>query len=386
MAVYTEEKGGSPMDAGGFFLGSPMPDPGPLYYLAVLALRLSPLILAGLVAWLWVRAPGARRGVGLMLVMALGLVAVLALLPKKADRYVLPAIPFLAVVAAVGLATLARRWPRRGAIALVGTVVVAHAAMLLLVWPYPLAFYDPLLGGGRAAAQMISVGWGEGLDQVAEAVNRLPGADQLTVASPYPEALQAQLAGRAVDLDEYDVADYAVSYIAAGQRRLANPELDAAIAGRAPIARVTIAGIPYAEVYPLDRPAFGDEAGPGTLRVSQVAISPSLTTRGANVTVQLAWDGLPPGGAASPESLEAELTLVDGDDGTPASTLITPVVPDGQPRAWTLKAPNRRDRFVLAVRVRNTSEGRWLPVTTWPIGPWHDPDRIVFPPVGVRVQ
>ena len=37
MAVYTQEKGGSPMDAGGFFLGSPIADPGPLYYASGLA-------------------------------------------------------------------------------------------------------------------------------------------------------------------------------------------------------------------------------------------------------------------------------------------------------------------------------------------------------------
>jgi len=114
MAVYTEEKGGSPMDAGGFFLGSPVPDPGPFYYLAVLLLRLSPIILIGLAAWLLLRASGARRGVGLMLLMGVALAAILSFLPKKADRYVLPAIPFLVIVAAVGLAALAERW-RRGA-------------------------------------------------------------------------------------------------------------------------------------------------------------------------------------------------------------------------------------------------------------------------------
>ncbi len=112
MAVYSEEKGGSPMDAGGFFLGDPISDPGPLYYLAVLALRLSPVVLIGLVVWLLLRAPGGRRGVGLMLLMGVGLAVIFSLLPKKSDRYILPAIPFLVIVAAVGLASLAERWRR----------------------------------------------------------------------------------------------------------------------------------------------------------------------------------------------------------------------------------------------------------------------------------
>ena len=110
MAVYTQEKGGSPMDAGSFFLGTPIADPGPLYYAVALPLRLSPLILLGLLLWLLLRAPRARHGVGLVLLVGLGLAAVLALLPKKADRYILPAIPFLAVVAAVGIGAAAERW------------------------------------------------------------------------------------------------------------------------------------------------------------------------------------------------------------------------------------------------------------------------------------
>ena len=64
-----------------------------------LPLRLSPLVLLGLLLWLVLRAPRTRQGVGLVLLVGLGLAAVLALLPKKADRYILPAIPFLDVVA-----------------------------------------------------------------------------------------------------------------------------------------------------------------------------------------------------------------------------------------------------------------------------------------------
>ena len=64
MAVYTQEKGGSPMDAGGFFLGLPVADPGPLYYAVALPLRLSPLVLIGLLFWIGVAGarPSSRRG------------------------------------------------------------------------------------------------------------------------------------------------------------------------------------------------------------------------------------------------------------------------------------------------------------------------------------
>ena len=57
-------------------------------------------------------------------------------------------------------------------------------------------------------------------------MNGLPGANRLTVSSPYPEVLAAQFVGQAVDLDAYDLADYAVTYVAASQRHLTDPNLD----------------------------------------------------------------------------------------------------------------------------------------------------------------
>jgi 4-amino-4-deoxy-L-arabinose transferase-like glycosyltransferase len=386
MAVYTEEKGGSAMDAGGFFLGSPITDPGPLYYVPVLLLRLGPIVLIGLIVWLWLRGPGARRGVGLTLAVGLGLAVVLSFLPKKADRYVLPAMPFLAIVAAVGLSALATHWRRPGVLMMVGGVVAGQTALLAMVWPYPIAFYDPLLGGGTTATRLISVGWGEGLDQVARSLNALPGANRLTVSSTYPEVLEAQFVGHAVDLDAYDVADYVVTYVAENQRHLTDPALDEAIAARQPIAKATIAGVPYAAVYPLDPPAFGlAVGGGGALRLRQIQVSPSFTTRGGTVSVQLAWEEAV-ASSTPPADLEAEIGLIDSGDGTPATSVIVPIETDGQARTWTLKAPDRRDKFVLAMRLRDRQTGQWLPVTSWPIGPWHDPDRVVFHSAWVRVQ
>src|SRR5262249_12924575 len=154
-----------------FFLGAPVPDPGPLYYALALPLRVGPLVLIGLAIWVLLRAPRARQGAGLVLLIGLGLATVLALLPKKADRYILPAIPFLVVVAAIGMAALAERWRRLGPalgsmlgparrsllgsplgavlgpVAMVGLVGLIELGMLASVWPYPLAAYNPLLGG-----------------------------------------------------------------------------------------------------------------------------------------------------------------------------------------------------------------------------------------------
>jgi 4-amino-4-deoxy-L-arabinose transferase-like glycosyltransferase len=389
MAVYTQEKGGSPMDAGGFFLRASIPDPGPLYYAVALPLRVGPLVLLGLALWLVLRAPKARQGVGLVLLVGLGLALVLALLPKKADRYILPAIPFLIVVAAVGIAALAERWRSLGPAAALGLVAVVETSALMLVWPYPLAAYNPLLGGGRAAAEWISVGWGEGLDQLAPTLNGRPDAEYLTVSTPYPEVLQGQIAGRAVDLDAYDTADYVVRYVAASQRHLGSAALDAALVGREPLQRVEIAGIPYAELYELDRPTFA-----GNLEVRQLDVSPSVTPRRGWVTVRLAFG--PPGAEGRLDSrgltpfvmpLDVEVVLASAADPTRIEATVTrSLLPDGSVSEVKLRAPNGLGRYLLGLSVKDAATGAQFSVTSWPVGAPRLPDRLVYPSLGVRVQ
>jgi hypothetical protein len=389
MAVYTQEKGGSPMDAGGFFLGTPVADPGPLYYAVALPLRLSPLVLLGLVLWLALRAPRIRSGVGVMLLIGLGLAGILALLPKKADRYILPAIPFLIVVAAVGIATVSERWRAIRASVAVAGVVVVETALLVMVWPYPLAAYNPLVGGSRAAEEWISVGWGEGLDQLAPVLNDRPDGAFLTVSTPYPEVLQAQLGGRAVDLDAYDIADYVVEYVAASQRHLRSPSLGEALAEREPIGRVEIAGIPYAQLYELDRPTFA-----GNLQVRQLDVSPSVTTRRGWVTVKLAFgpasaEGRLGGPGQTPfvTPYEVEVSLVNSarfDD--VEATITRSLLPDGSLAEVKLRAPNGLGRYVVRISATEPSSGARLAISAWPVGTPHQPEHMVFPSLSVRVQ
>jgi hypothetical protein len=391
MAVYTQEKGGSPMDAGGFFLGAPVPDPGPLYYAVALPLRLGPLVLIGLALWLLLRAPRLRKGVGLVLLIGLGLGVVLALLPKKADRYILPVIPFLAVVAAVGIVALAERWRRLSPAGALGLVAVVETTLLVMAWPYPLAAYDPLLGGGPTAVRWISVGWGEGLDQLAPVLNERPDAAYLTVSTPYPEVLQAQIVGRAVDLDAYDIADYAVRYIAASQRHLTTPALDAVLAGREPLRRVEIDGIPYAELYELDHPSFA-----GDVQVRQLEVSPSVTPRRGLVTVRMSL------GPASAEGrtggrflgltpfvtpIDVDVALVSAANPADVQATVTrSLLADGTLSEVKVRAPNGLGRYVVAIGIRDSASSAQFVVTSWPVGAPRVPDRLVFPSLSVRVQ
>ncbi|MCC7371786.1 MAG: phospholipid carrier-dependent glycosyltransferase [Chloroflexi bacterium] len=389
MAVYTQEKGGSPMDAGSFFLGTPIPDPGPLYYALALPLRLSPLAIVGLLLWLLLRAPRLRDGIGVTLLIGLGLAAVLALLPKKADRYILPAIPFLIVTAGVGFAEVCRRWRAVSPGVLAGGVAAVECALLALVWPYPLAAYNPLLGGARTADATISVGWGEGLDQLAPVLNARGDAQFLTVSTPYPEVLQAQIQGRAVDLDQYDIADYAVRYVAASQRHLGGAALEGAIAARAPLAEVEIAGIPYAQLYALDPPSFA-----GNLEARGLSVEPSIVGRRGWVTVTVALgppsaEGRRPGPGQTPfvTPLEVEAVLVNAANPRDVEATVTrALLPDGSRAELKLRAPNGLGRYMVGLSVREPGSGTPFAVTSWPVGAPRLPDRLVFPSLSVRVQ
>src|SRR5262249_10184813 len=155
-----------------------------------------------------------------------------------------------------------------------------------------------------------------------------------------------------------DVADYAVRYVAASQRHLSTPALDAALAGREPLQRVEIGGVPYAELYELDRPSFA-----GNVEVRQLDVAPSVTPRRGWVTVRLSlrppsaegrldglWRGLTP--FATP--IDVEVMLASAANPTDVEASVTrSLLPDGAVSEVKLRAPNGLGRYVLALSIRD---------------------------------
>src|SRR5205823_11675720 len=134
--------------------------------------------------------------------------------------------------------------------ALFAGVLVLQAATFLSVQPYPLAYYNPLLGGGTVADRLVLVGWGEGLDQVAAWLNAQPRAiGEPTIATSYHRVLQAQLQGSAVPLERVRMADYVVPYVNTLQRGDDNDVLAPYLDNGPPEYTVRINGIEYARVY-----------------------------------------------------------------------------------------------------------------------------------------
>jgi hypothetical protein len=274
-----------------------MPDPGPLFYPVAVLWRSAPLTLIGLLALplAFIRprggagesgaeaAAGAAEASGnapserWVLLALLSWVVLFGISVtfggKKFDRYALPLWPALDILAAVGLVALAG-WlsallRRRGSRPLgpigraLGTLALC-AALLgfdLLYQPYYLAYFNPLLGGGPIAQDLLLVGWGEGMEHAGAWLRERPDLERGVVLSWIPDTLQPFVPRevRVLDIRESTIAlrhpipNYAVVY-ARGAMRQDTPELAAYVSRTPPLHQVRMYGLDYATIYQLPRP------------------------------------------------------------------------------------------------------------------------------------
>ena len=265
---------------GHYFFGEYTPDPGLLFYPLTWLLRTTPLNLLGLGVLVALAAgrkrlctdTGRKEAMTTYLCVAylLFFAGMLTLGAKKQDRYILPVFPVLDLLAALGLVRLwqilSSRWPKTGYIAqtdlshwlVVGGVVIVQAAFALPHHPYYLTYYNPLLGGVRGADRLVTVGWGEGLDQAAAYLNQKPDADNLEVDVWCHSAFEPFFKGRTVHdfyAGDQMSADYLVIYRNQIQRQMPDPHLLAYLQRHCtPEYVANLKGFDYALVYsvPLD--------------------------------------------------------------------------------------------------------------------------------------
>lgn len=158
-----------------FFLGEMEFEHGPLFYPVAVLFRLSPAVTVGLL-FLTVAALRSRRGVAMVRWRAVGWFAVFSLLflllvtvvAKKHDRYALPALMALNLVAGWAIAMATGRtaaWIRHAAFFF---PLLLQLAFLLAALPYPLTAYNWLAGGRERAYRVLPAGWGEGASVAAQ--------------------------------------------------------------------------------------------------------------------------------------------------------------------------------------------------------------------------
>jgi 4-amino-4-deoxy-L-arabinose transferase-like glycosyltransferase len=302
-----EAEGAQPHMTGNFFLGQATPVPDWRYYPATLALRTTPLTLAGLLLLplVWHRGRellAARRSLLLLAAFVVLLVLAFTLFPKKFNRYLVLAFPAVDVLAAAGLVwaigALARRRIYIQRVLLAG---VALAAWLnAAAWhPYSIAAFNQALGGARAGAQTFSVGWGEGFGQAAAWLNEQPDITGVQTAAIMIRSLQPYLrhGAQAVTPEGPTLppdTGYVVVYIYQAQGTVFAP-FDQFYPQATPLHVVRIHGVPYVWIYQappmLAHPLAVDFGAALRLRGYEAA---GPLRRGATTTLRLAWQAQAP--------------------------------------------------------------------------------------------
>lgn len=272
-----------------FFMGEPRADEevGSIFFPVALLYRTTPfqwlgLILLPVIIWLiWRgrRTPNKQddpagptlsglRFLALLGTLLLFLTIYLTMISSstlKYDRFIIPMLPTLNVLAAVGLVNIWQWFAKfpilQGHTAsplpgLLATLLML-VSQLALVWPhhpYYYTYWNPLLGGLTQAVKVLPVGVGEGLDQAAAYLNQLPQAEQIKLALANSTKIEPIFKGQTIALDNQDgrwvQADYVLIYISQLQRAKHDPNLINYLRRKAPVFVVTLHGLEYAWLYP----------------------------------------------------------------------------------------------------------------------------------------
>jgi 4-amino-4-deoxy-L-arabinose transferase-like glycosyltransferase len=277
--------------------------PGLLFYPLTLASRLTPWVVVGLLAlllaaaWRWRWLSVYRVPLLLLLAAALLVPLLLTIPPKKFDRYALPAVPLLHVLAAGGFAWLGAMLPRYARRFATGLTAATATLTLLLFQPYYLAYYNPLLGGSLLAPHLVPVGWGEGLDQAARWLNQQPDLQRGAVATWSPPTLEAYLDGSSTwqgAIVTGDVA-YMVVYVNQAQSGKESQYFGDIHAACTPVHVVRLRGIEYAWTYrvPTYTPRLEAPARMGeTLRLNNAVLVPPVACSCEPHTLTLVFEPL----------------------------------------------------------------------------------------------
>ncbi len=278
MSVYVERH-----TTVNYFLGHPIDDPGLFFYPVAFLWRTTPATFMGLLIALFYgwqqRALFAqttlRRMAGALCLFALILALGMSIGAKKFDRYMLPSLLALDIVALLGWLSLLQPVAQRIAMPRLGTlsssqfvtfflVLLLHAGPGFLHYPYYLTYFNPLLGGSRTAPAVLFVGWGEGLEAAAAWLNQQPDAEQLRVVAWYADGpFSYYFKGQEVSLGYespllwFDT-DYAVLYINQWQRQLPSPAVIDYFAQQTPVHVVRFRGLELARIYDMRNSALPD--------------------------------------------------------------------------------------------------------------------------------
>ncbi len=283
-----------------FFMGQVAFDHGNLFYPIALAWRMGPVVMVGLIilSFLLLR-PQWRRQLPKLLLLVLTVwivvfVVGITLAAKKFDRYALPVVPALSLLAAVGWTVWLRPADRAKRI-LLGSLVTVQLIYLVFVTPYPLAAYNLLLGGPYSAGYVLPIGWGEGISSAGSWLSRQSAADSKSAVSGIAPSLAPFFSGVTLlaEDDSYEAADYII--VTANSRQMNSQGVKESTRELELIEVVRYGGLDQAWVYQNPRPQrqeidLVDLPQPLTFGTQMQLLSQELACNGNEVLFSARWD------------------------------------------------------------------------------------------------
>ena len=214
-----------------FFMGVVSQTHGVLFYPLALLFRLNPLVFAGLLlaGWFgWQKRAKKwwQRPFPLIVIFwPIFFIFILTLATKKYDRYLLPALPLLFFVGALGWNHLLQKRPSWTKPISVSGVLVALIYLATAV-PTLLNAYNPLVGGTQTAKYVMPIGWGEAVSAAAQWLAEQPDAAEKTAVAGIGPAFAPFFPGKTIlrDGDNWQTADYVVETLTGYQDAAFGPQ------------------------------------------------------------------------------------------------------------------------------------------------------------------
>lgn len=243
-----------------FFWFAIRPNPGPAFYPVAWLFRTTPWVIVGLILLIasLLRKKERKQSITYMLLYVLLFVLFMSTGAKKMDRYMLPVIPTVNILSALGwmwgLGRLLEKYPTNLCASALLCLFMT-VTQLALIWPsqpYYFSYYNPLLGGARTATKILLVGWGEGLEKAAAYLNNKPAVEEFHVNTEHISQLAPFFKGHTSSASELDLAesDYYVFYWNTIQRRREPEVLNRFYGVEKPEHIVRVDGIDYVWIYP----------------------------------------------------------------------------------------------------------------------------------------
>lgn len=259
---------------GVFFQGRAMggADPGPVFYLWAFLYRTTPLLWPGLTAavwagiialrrrpaqaWTWLSLPPKWPVTLLIGFYLLFYLAAINLSATKIDRYLVAMLPGLSILAALGFeAGLGRLFGHSAPKAAWGLGAALVIGGLALSWPYRPYYYtywNPLLGGGRAAVTILPVTFRLGIDPLIDYLNRQPEVDTLKLTGSTLDIdtdCQVIFKGDCLSQEQFLAADYFLLTRYTVQHELGLANIQTLIPDLNPVYKFEHNGVDYAWLY-----------------------------------------------------------------------------------------------------------------------------------------